>query len=55
MLTSRRILDNLGSESISDIQFLFNNSQVEMDDLYAPIDFSAINGYPHVIPEESFR
>jgi hypothetical protein len=23
-----------------------------MDHLYAPIDFTAINGYPHVIPEK---
>ena len=24
-----------------------------MDDLYALIDFSAINGYPHVIPKKA--
>jgi hypothetical protein len=29
MLSFRRILDNLGSESIFDIQFLFTNCKVE--------------------------
>jgi hypothetical protein len=48
MFTSYRILDILGSKSIYDIQFLFNNSSIEIDDLYA-LDFSTINGYHHVI------
>jgi hypothetical protein len=26
-----------------------------MDDLYKPIDFSAISGYPHVIPEKTIE
>jgi hypothetical protein len=26
-----------------------------MDDLYKPIDFSAISGYPHVIPEKTLQ
>jgi hypothetical protein len=53
-LTSRRILDNLGSVSISNIQFLFiDNSSIEMDDLYAPCDFTVINGYLHVILEKA--
>ena len=26
-----------------------------MDDLYKPIDFSAISGYPHVIPEKAIK
>jgi hypothetical protein len=26
-----------------------------MDDLYRPIDFSAISGYPHVIPENALQ
>jgi hypothetical protein len=26
-----------------------------MDDLYKPIDFSAISGYPHVIPEKAIE
>jgi hypothetical protein len=30
---------------------LLNDPTLEMDDLYKPIDFSAISGYPHVIPE----
>jgi hypothetical protein len=26
-----------------------------MDDLYRPIDFSEISGYPHVIPEKALQ
>ena len=26
-----------------------------MDDLYKPIDFSAISGYPHLIPEKAIE
>jgi hypothetical protein len=51
-LTSRRILDHLRFESIYDIYLLFNNSSLKMDDLYKPCDFTAINGYPHAIPEK---
>ena len=52
-LTSRRIVDHFGFESISDIHLLFNNLQVEeMDDYFSPLDFSAINGYPQAIPEK---
>jgi hypothetical protein len=58
-LTSRRILDHLGFESISDIHLLFNNSSLEnsleMDDLYKPCDFTAINGYPHAILEKALE
>jgi hypothetical protein len=38
-LTSRRILDHLGFESISDIHLLFNNSSLEMDDYFSPLIF----------------
>jgi len=34
---------------------LFNESSLEMDDLYKPIDFFEISGYPHVIPEKAFQ
>jgi hypothetical protein len=32
---------------------LFNNSSLEMDDYFSPLDFSAINGYPHALPEKA--
>jgi hypothetical protein len=57
-LASRKILDNLGSESISDIPFfflLFNNYSLEIDELYSPIAFSAINDYPNVITEKDLE
>jgi hypothetical protein len=55
-VSSRRILDHLGFESISDIHLLFgnNNSSLEMA-IYDPCDFSAINGYPHAIPEKAIE
>jgi hypothetical protein len=35
---------------------LFNNLQVEeMDDYFSPLDFSAINGYPHALPEKAIE
>jgi hypothetical protein len=34
---------------------LFNESSLEMDDPYRPIDFSAISGYPHVIPKNALQ
>lgn len=47
-LTSHRILGHLEFDSISDIHLFFKNLQVEeMVDLFSPLDFSAINGYPH--------
>ena len=49
---SRRILDNLGSESLSDIHLLFTQTVETMDDFYNPIDFTAIAGYPHPIPDK---
>jgi hypothetical protein len=56
-LASHRILDQLASESIFYIHLLFykdsslnfNFTKVEMDDYFSPLDFSAINGYPHAI------
>jgi hypothetical protein len=56
-LASHRILDQLASESISDIHFLFylNFERKEMDDYFSPLDFSTINGYPHALPEKAIE
>jgi hypothetical protein len=55
-LNSRRILDNLGSESLSDIHSLFFEVEVDiMDKLFSPIDFRQMNGYPHDIPEKEIE
>jgi hypothetical protein len=49
-LNSRRILDNLGSESLFDIHSLFFEVEVDiMDNLISPIDFHQMSGYPHDI------
>jgi hypothetical protein len=62
-LASHRILDQLTSESIfyihllfdKDSSLIFNFAKVEMDDYFRPLDFSAINGYPHVILEKTIE
>ena len=54
-LASRKILEDLRSESIFDIHLLFvdnpqsSNSPTSMDDLFKPLDFTAIASYPHQI------
>ena len=53
-LTYCRILGQQEFKSVLDIQFLFKTQKVEMDDLFAPLDFSAITGYPHAFLEKGF-
>jgi hypothetical protein len=56
MITSRKILDSLLFEPISNIHTLFNNLQVEeMDDYFSPLDFAQINGYPHALLEKDIE
>jgi len=56
-LASHRILDQLTSESIfyKVSSLIFNFAKVEMDDYFRPIDFSVINGCPHVILEKTIE
>jgi hypothetical protein len=56
-LSRSRALASLGQEAISDIHLLFQE-QVEpsiMNDLFAPCDFTNINGYPHNIPDKAIE
>ena len=52
---SRRILDNLGSESLSDIHLLFTQSVETMDDFYKPIALNSIAGYSHAMPDKAIE
>jgi ribonuclease HI len=64
-LPPRRLqLDHLGEEAITDIQYLFqNNNQptvnnplnpnLTMGSFLRPLNFAAIQGYPHVVPEKA--
>ena len=46
--TSRRTLGILASEALLNIHFLFETQAPEMaDDLFFPLDFTQIAGYPH--------
>ena len=56
-LASCRILSQQGFQSISNLHLLFDNQPIfqEMDDLFAPFDFSAIAGYPHALPEKALE
>ena len=60
-LASRKILDDLSSESILDIHLLFvdtsqsNNSHSTMGTLFKPLDYSAVIGQPHNIPDKSIE
>ena len=51
--TSRRNLEDLGDQSLSDIHHIFVESHVhqsqEMTELFKPLDFSQIAGAPHAI------
>ena len=62
-LASCRILENLGSQSLSDIHSLFleNNSQENintcvsdiMGEYFTQLDFSQIAGQPHRLPDKA--
>ena len=56
-LASRRILENLGSESISDIHSLFveNNNCLSdiMGEYFSPLNISQIAGQPHNLPDKA--
>ena len=60
-LASRKILEDLRSESIFDIHLLFvdnpqsSNPSTSMANLFKPLDFSAIVGYPHQIHDKSIE
>jgi hypothetical protein len=63
-LAPRRLLENLGEEAVSDIQFLFEqnnppivnttttNPNLIMSNLLRPLKFTSIQGAPHVIPDK---
>ena len=56
-LPHSRALASLGQEDTSDIHLLFQE-RVEpniMNDLFAPCDFTNINGYPHNIPNKAIE
>ena len=55
---SSSVLENLGFESLWDIHFLFPESSqasVMAAPLYAPLDFSAIVGAPHDVPDKALE
>jgi hypothetical protein len=64
-LAPRRLLESLGEEALPDIQFLFqtnnqptvsnptNTSNVEMTTFLSPLNFAAIQGAPHDVPEKA--
>ena len=62
-LASRRILEELGSESVSDIHLLFqeNSENFEnnncflstMGEFFTQLNFTQISGQPHDIPEKA--
>ena len=55
--TSRRNLEDLGDQSLSDIHHIFVESHVhqsqEMTELFKPLDFSQIAGAPDAIPKDA--
>jgi ribonuclease HI len=64
-LAPRRLLESLGEEALPDIQFLFqtnnqptvnnptNTANVEMASFLSPLNFAAIQGAPHDVPEKA--
>jgi hypothetical protein len=64
-LAPRRLLESLGEEALTDIQYLFqtNNQQtvnnptntpnVTMSIFLRPLNFAAIQGAPHAVPEKT--
>ena len=59
MQTSRRNLEYLGYQSLSDIHHIFVESHTfqshEMTEFYKPLDFSQIAGAPHDIPNDAIK
>ena len=57
--TSRRNLEDLGDQSLSDIHHIFVESHVhqsqEMTELFKPLDFSQISCALHAIPKDSIK
>jgi hypothetical protein len=63
-LAPRRLLESLGEEALTDIQFLFqtnnqptvnnptNTPNVTMSIFLRPLNFAAIQGAPHAVPEK---
>jgi hypothetical protein len=66
-LAPRRLLESLGEEAVSDIQFLFEqnnppivnttttNPNLIMSTLLRPLNFVAIQGAPHAIPDKAIE
>jgi hypothetical protein len=66
-LAPRRLLESLGEEAISDIHHLFSdnnpttvnttttNPNSIMGDLLRPLNFTAIQGAPHAIPDKAIE
>jgi hypothetical protein len=66
-LAPRRLLESLGEEALSDIQFLFehnnqptvnttkNNPNVIMSTFLRPLNFALIQGAPHTIPDRAIE
>jgi hypothetical protein len=66
-LAPRRLLESLGEEAVSDIQFLFEqnnqpivnttttNPNLIMSTLLRPLNFAAIQGAPHAIPDKAIE
>jgi hypothetical protein len=64
-LAPRRLLESLGEEALTDIQFLFqtnnqptvnnptNNPNATMSTFLSPLNFAAIQGAPHDVPEKA--
>jgi hypothetical protein len=64
-LVPRRLLESLGEEALTDIQFLFqtnnqptvnnptNNPSVTMNTFLSPLNFAAIQGAPHDVPKKA--
>lgn len=51
MLSSRTLLVNLGQEALCDIHSLFLNLPIlDIMDIYGPLNFANIQGYPHNLP-----
>jgi hypothetical protein len=64
-LAPRRLLESLGEEALTDIQYLFqtnkqqtvnnptNNPNLTMSIFLRPLNFAAIPGAPHAVPEKA--
>ena len=57
--TSRRILEDLGDQSLSNIHHIFEESHTQpstlMSDFFKPLDFSQIAGAPHATPSDAVK